>query len=235
MAFNPLDKVNLGRSVEQALLDRPCEPLPPVTPFEGAGIYAIYYSGAFPAYEPLSRPECEAPIYVGKAVPPGARKGRVGLGAPPGRVLFNRLRQHANSIAAVQRYAREGGVAESLELADFRCRYVIVEDIWIPLGEALLIAHFKPLWNQVVDGFGSHEPGKRRYGGERSEWDELHPGRAWYREMVPAGTAEDVLSKIETHLAARPPVTVPPPTGTDTDTEAALAVELPEDKEDPAV
>ena len=42
--FNPLDRVELGRSVGRALLLSPCEPLPPER-FEGAGIYAIYYEG----------------------------------------------------------------------------------------------------------------------------------------------------------------------------------------------
>ena len=38
------------------------------------------------------------PIYVGKAVPAGARKGSYGLGESPGEVLYRRLREHATSI-----------------------------------------------------------------------------------------------------------------------------------------
>lgn len=233
MAFDPLDRVNLGRSVEQALLDRPCGPLPPEESFEGAGVYAIYYRGTFPAYRPVAFEDCLVPIYVGKAVPPGARKGRAGLGDPPGQVLYKRLVEHADSIKAAERYGSEAGVEHYLRLGDFRCRFLVVEDIWIPLGEALLIQHFKPLWNQVVAGFGLHDPGGRRAGGHRSEWDELHPGRPWYDRMVAARSQEEVVAKVEAHLVAHPPPRTAPPTGTDT--AASLAVELPEDDDDSAV
>jgi len=40
----------------------------------------------------------EAPIYVGKEVPEGARKGNVGLGAPVKNYLHKRLRENAKSI-----------------------------------------------------------------------------------------------------------------------------------------
>lgn len=77
--FNPLDKTNLGESVAKALLERAVTPLPPPESFCGAGVYAIYYVGSFPAYEAVARANRDntwsAPLYVGKAVPPGARKG----------------------------------------------------------------------------------------------------------------------------------------------------------------
>ncbi len=109
------------------------------------------------------------PIYVGKAVHPGARKGALGLSKNPSRALFNRLRKHADSIRQV----------ENLNLDHFNCRYLVVDDIWIPLGEALLIATFSPIWNYLIDGFGNHDPGKGRYEQIRSRWDVLHPGRSW--------------------------------------------------------
>ena len=52
--YNPLDKVNLGKSVAEALLDQPHHPLGDVPIFEGAGIYVIYYSGDFAAYADLA-------------------------------------------------------------------------------------------------------------------------------------------------------------------------------------
>ncbi len=67
----------------------------------------------------------------------------------------------------------------NLDLADFSCRHLVVEDIWIPLGEALLIERFQPLWNVVVDGFGNHDPGAGRHSGQRPLWDVVHPGRPW--------------------------------------------------------
>jgi hypothetical protein len=170
--FNPLDKRHLAESVADALLDRPVGPLPPKKGFTGAGIYAIYYSGEFPAYRPLSEPirnkSGECPIYVGKAVPPGARKGGFGLSTAPGPALYLRLREHARSIQETN----------SLRLEDFYCRYLIADDIWIPLGESLLIERFQPLWNVVIEGFGIHTPGAGRKKQVRSKWDTLHPGRA---------------------------------------------------------
>jgi hypothetical protein len=55
--FDPLDRVNLGRSLETALLSRPCALLTDVPPFWGSGIYAIYFrgSGAHPLYGAAGR------------------------------------------------------------------------------------------------------------------------------------------------------------------------------------
>jgi Eco29kI restriction endonuclease len=136
-----LDKLHLGESVARALLAQPVVALPPPASFVGAGIYALYYTGNFPAYLKISEKNVNdawaLPIYVGKAVPLGARRGGYGLGESPGDVLYRRLREHAMSIQQVA----------DLALEDFRCRYLVVDDIWIPLGESLLISMFVPLWN----------------------------------------------------------------------------------------
>lgn len=170
--FNPLDKTNLGASVADALLAQSPVPLDDLREFHGAGVYAIYYVGKFKAYAPLAARnkvgQLSAPIYVGKAVPAGSRRGGA-LDAKPGRVLFRRLTEHADSILAT----------ENLSLADFHCRFLVVDDIWIPLGESLLIARFSPVWNSIVDGFGNHDPGSGRHAGMRPRWDVLHPGRPW--------------------------------------------------------
>ena len=171
--YNPLDKMNLGGSVADAMLESAVHPLSGLEPFNGAGIYAIYYTGNFEAYKPLAKKnkgsKFEAPIYVGKAVPPGARKGNFGVDSEPGMALYKRLKEHAESII----------FAENLNIDDFFCRFLVVEDIWIPLGEALLIAKFSPVWNKLIDGFGNHDPGRGRYQQMRSKWDTLHPGREW--------------------------------------------------------
>jgi hypothetical protein len=141
--------------------------------FDGAGIYAIYYGGLFRPYQGISISgdidADETPIFVGKAIPAGARKGGVGLDSKPGLAMFKRLKDHIKSIEQ----------ASNLDLADFRCRFLLVDDIWIPLGENLLIARFSPLWNLLIDGFGNHDPGSGRYNQLRSRWDVLHPGRKW--------------------------------------------------------
>lgn len=175
--FNPLDKKNLGLSVADALLQREAIPIKSLVPFIGAGVYAIYYLGEFPDYAEIKNRNLdnkfEQPIYVGKAIPKGARKGGFGFESSPGTVLYNRLLEHAETIE----------MAKNLKVSDFFCRYLVVDDIWIPLGESLLIEMFSPLWNLVIDGFGNHDPGSGRYNQQKSYWDELHPGRAWAEKL----------------------------------------------------
>jgi hypothetical protein len=105
--YNPLDKINLGGSVADAMLESAIHALGDPEPFNGAGIYAIYYTGDFQAYRPLAAKNThgkfEAPIYVGKAVPPGTRKGNFGLDAEPGPALYKRLQEHAESITAAEK------------------------------------------------------------------------------------------------------------------------------------
>jgi len=188
--FNPLDKLNLAESLADAMLKRPIGPLPPLEKFEGAGIYAIYYAGDFPAYLPITEKnqgeEPISPIYVGKAVPPGARKGGFGLGADPGNALFNRLREHARSIQETK----------NLELKDFSCRFLACEDIWIPLGEALLIERFRPPWNVLIEGFGIHTPGKGRKKQGKSKWDTIHPGRSLAKGLPSNPMSETRIAKL---------------------------------------
>lgn len=174
--FNPLDKRNLAGSIAAKLATMALVPLPP-EPFIGAGVYALYYSGQLPYYASVSNAPGHGtvPIYVGKAVPKGARKGGFGLGEEPGTVLADRLREHADSIRQ----------ARNLDLADFQCRFLVVDDIWIPLAESILIETFSPLWNKYLDGFGNHDPGSGRYHQKRSPWDELHPGRKWAERLAP--------------------------------------------------
>ena len=98
-------------------------------------------------------------------------------------MLYKRLAEHAASIEQ----------ATNIELADFRCRFLVVEDIWIPLAESLLIQMFSPLWNRKIDGFGNHDPGKGRYNQQRSPWDVLHPGRAWAYKLKDTPNDENII------------------------------------------
>jgi hypothetical protein len=192
--YNPLDKRNLGESITDALLETRPSPLPP-DPFIGAGVYALYYVGSFPAYAKLAEKNRDkkylCPIYIGKAVPSGARKGGLGLEVEHGQVLFKRLTEHAESIKS----------ANNLELADFCCRYLAVDDVWIPLAESMLIERFRPVWNRVLDGFGNHDPGSGRHSGKMPQWDCVHPGRVWAGRLQPcANTSDELLERIEEYL-----------------------------------
>lgn len=193
--FDPLNKLNLGHSVADALLNKSAIPLQGLKPFEGAGVYAIYYTGDFSLYTPIKLANAGGkfaqPIYVGKAVPSGARKGGFGLGAAPGAVLYKRLAEHLDSVRQVG----------NLDVSDFYCRHLIVEDIWIPLGESLLIEMFKPLWNMAIDGFGNHDPGSGRYNQKISSWDTLHPGRSWASKLQAGKTIEQIGREIAAFFA----------------------------------
>jgi hypothetical protein len=197
--YNPLDKLNLGKSVAEALLDQEAHPLVGMPAFNGAGIYAIYYSGQHPAYRALAnsnRDGANVPIYVGKAIPSGGRKGVLGPPKVEGNALARRLQDHAESIAD----------AGNLDITDFRARWLTVDDIWIPLGETLLITKFRPVWNLALDGFGNHDPGAGRYQGLRPMWDTLHPGRAWAEKCrVRPETQDELRDRIGAFLREHPP------------------------------
>jgi len=65
--FDPGDPAIVGGFVSLALIAQPRFPLGGIEPFYGSGVYALYYTGYFPAYEPIMN--SETPIYVGKADP----------------------------------------------------------------------------------------------------------------------------------------------------------------------
>ena len=182
--YNPLSVDELGRNAARALMEYPADTLPPGEAFEGAGVYTLHYTGAFAAYAGLG---VDVPIYVGKADPPGRRQGRTSAST---NVLYSRLQEHAGSIES----------ANNLELADFRCRWLVLDPVWIGLTEQVLIAQYQPIWNVVVDGFGNHDPGAGRRNQRRSRWDTLHPGREWASNLQDRGeTAADVIAAVKAH------------------------------------
>lgn len=187
--FDPLDYANLTRHLVRELMERKPSPLPPPVKFQGPGVYALFYNGGFKPYLNLRSPDYSRPIYVGKAVESGARKGKRGEGS--GFELFGRLREHADSINA----------ASNLELADFKCRYLPVVPLWIVMAERFLIEHYMPLWNVCMEGFGVHDPGGGRREGEISWWDALHPGRAWAVKQKKSRTNQQALQRLDEYLA----------------------------------
>jgi hypothetical protein len=197
--YNPLDTRHLGEAVARALLARPVHRLPPERRVAGGGIYAIYYTGDFALYYPIAArnrdDQFQLPIYAGKAVPKGRRTGGGGVAAGEQADLYSRLGKHAASISA----------AENLDLADFYCRYLVVEPVWIPLAEELVIRWFAPLWNKIVHGFGNNPVGGKRSDQKRSLWDVLHPGRASAASGANPQTLEDISERVRHHLAQLDP------------------------------
>ena len=204
--YSPLDKTNLGVSVRDALLKQQVRPLSDllaihknryINKFLGAGIYAIYYSGPFATYRVIAEQnrigKFSAPIYVGKAVPEGSRKGGILDFPKDTNALFERLKIHSQSINEVS----------NLDVADFHYRYLVVDDIWIPLGEAYMIERFQPVWNKKLDGFGNKTPGERRKAQYMSLWDTVHPGRLYVSRLaLPPNpkTSVQIMTEIEEYL-----------------------------------
>lgn len=169
--------------------------MPPRDSFPGVGIYAIYYTGDFPAYRPISKKNrggrFELPIYAGQAA--GARKGDWVLNPEPSFILFDRLREHARSIEQTT----------NLRLSDFHYRFMVVDDIWIPLGGAVMIDTFAPVWNKLIGGFGIHTPSGNRHK-MTSAWDTLHPGRTFVIEVKLLPNPNDpqlLIKEMQQHLA----------------------------------
>ncbi|MGX1309495.1 hypothetical protein AB7M35_004253 [Amorphus suaedae] len=167
--FNPLAVENVGVTLAVELLEQPLSKMPPPVRFDGAGIYALYYSGGHPAYSDLTKIDagrCKFPIYIGKSTQESSKVGFRSAGNSKKSVMFNRLIQHAKSI-------EEAG---NLDIEDFSCRFLIVNDAYIALGESVLIRLFRPAWNGM--SFGSKVVGKHRMEGKVGLWDALHPGRS---------------------------------------------------------
>ncbi|MDE0101566.1 MAG: Eco29kI family restriction endonuclease [Bryobacterales bacterium] len=171
------------------------EPLASNVIFKGPGIYALYYKGGIPEYRPIANRKC--PIYIGKAVPPGARKG--GEGDVNVAVLQRRIREHARSITA----------AKNLELNDFSFRALAIVPVWIVFAEQALIKQYHPVWNTCLEGFGKHNQGINRLATKPSWWDTLHPGRSWAAQpMLQRGQDDRTEAKakrlIRTHFRKHP-------------------------------
>src|SRR5262249_7303855 len=120
--FDPLNRINLRRSLETALLSPPPTPLSAVPPVLGSRRYALYFWGSN-THELYGRlADSPSPIYVGRAVPAGARKGLViADGDRRSKVLWKRLDEHGDSIEQ----------ARNLEVADFRCRWLVADMLFV--------------------------------------------------------------------------------------------------------
>lgn len=177
----------------------PVHQIPLVERFMGAGVYALYYTGTNDHYLRLAeanRLSYDFPIYVGKAVPKGWRQARVAISpSKNSNELHSRIREHTRNI----------DIGHGLQHADFQCRFVIFEETGVDMistVESNLIKLFRPLWNTAVDGFGNHTPGAGRFEQAKSDWDVLHPGRAFADKCKGnPSSIETVHRKIDNHLS----------------------------------
>ena len=197
--FNPLDKQNLAESIALAIERADVHPLAP-SPFRAAGLYFLYYNGPFDLYAPLvsfNRGDCHWPIYIGKGMPPGVRKGAVEEGKKSKTVwgIYDRLSNHQKSIEQVK----------NLNLEHFHCRWLSMDEAFIHLGETLLITKFRPIWNVAVEGFGNKVVGSGRSGAHRSNWDTLHPGRFGAAVGEGKKAIDQIRVAIDDHFTRHPP------------------------------
>lgn len=177
----------IGRLIGEELRRVKALPLDDVTPFYGSGVYALYYSGKFPAYRAITESDC--PIYVGSADP---RERNARIGREQGRGIHDRLAKHRDNITKANK---------NLEIRDFAYRYLVTESGWQATAEEFLIWLYHPVWNKemgVCSGFGKHGDRARK---ERSAWDILHSGRDWAAQQTSrkGKTAEMVVQEIELH------------------------------------
>lgn len=187
--YDPLTYDNLMAGLVLHFERQPVKPLSAFDDVEGPGIYSLFYAGGLSCYAPIC--SGQRPIYVGKAVPPGWRKGEsVDEDSP---ALRRRIRKHRKSIQE----------ANNLDICDFTCRCMAVVPVWITLAERFVIDHYRPVWNLCLDGFGDNDPGSGRRNSKRSWWDTLHPGRDWVakRELVAKGTTEDAQARVARFFA----------------------------------
>ncbi|MEC9067648.1 MAG: Eco29kI family restriction endonuclease [Pseudomonadota bacterium] len=189
--FDPLAVENVGVTLAVELLEQPLSQMPPKTPFNGAGIYALYYCGDHKAYGELCTLDAKRfkyPIYIGKAAGESAKQGFNPHGSGK-RKLYDRISDHAASIEEVS----------NLDLTDFRCRYLVLNDAYIALAESVMIRLFRPPWNGM--SFGSKVVGKNRMTGTPGLWDALHPGRGGRPAgSERAGKAADLIAKRSAEL-----------------------------------
>ena len=179
--YDPLTWKNLMVGLTSHFERQPRVPLLHVQDVEGPGIYALFYHGTFLAYKSIAG--TAHPIYVGKATPPGGRKGATQVDETQ-PAIQRRIAIHLRSITA----------ARNLDAEDFECRHLAVVPVWITLAERFLVEHYRPVWNQTLDGFGNNDQGRAR-SGEASWWDTLHPGRAWAEKQPHVKTEEQALAR----------------------------------------
>ncbi len=208
LIFDPANPEIVGKLIGDTMLEQPRGPLGSTPRFYGSGVYAIYYIGDFPAYQPICG--SNTPIYVGKA-DPATLDARTPI--EQGERLYGRLNNdHARSVRQAEKHARATDVEPFIQLLDFECRYLVVRSAWQRTAEDYLIGRFKPIWNDEVGicyGFGKHGDAPTTRANTRSPWDTLHPGRPWAtREgnLPNPLSAEQIIERILKHYQQNSPL-----------------------------
>jgi hypothetical protein len=189
--FDPGNPRTVGFFVALAMSAQPRKPLEHLREFYGAGVYALYYKGGFPAYQPISG--SDTPIYVGMAVHGSKEHHDPSM---MGTSLASRLAEHKKNIQRA---------SETLRIEDFDYRALVVQSGWEGPAEIYLIRMFRPLWNKeikILQGFGKHGDNVITRANKRSPWDTLHEGRNWAggEGQTDKRSREEILEQIAVHF-----------------------------------
>ncbi len=192
--FDPSNPKVVGRFVALAMVAQDRHPLAEIPKFYGSGVYAIYYNGAFPAYQAISG--TETPIYVGQAAP---TVSNARTPTDQGAKLSGRLSDHRKNIVKA---------STTLDIAEFQFRSLVVQSGWETAAEDYLIHLFRPIWNSetnILYGLGKHGDSATTRANKRSPWDTLHPGRAWAAaSTMDAKSVGQIQAELTQHFAAYP-------------------------------
>ena len=150
------------------------------------GAYLLLYSGDFPAYQRLRRPD-------------GASNRSIMLGG--GYPVYGGS-AHNLAERCGGRHRHKLDNTTNLRLIDFQLIALQTSTPAAALyAEGVLISEFQPVWNEYwASGFGSKHQGKVRERGQRvTPWNRLHsprhlPGRGISGNLTP------LTSKIQQHL-----------------------------------
>lgn len=204
-SFDPTNPDTAGRLVALALIAQDKVPMARVARTYGSGVYAIYYSGAHPAYAAVSG--TETPIYIGKADP---KQADARTAREQGPQLYGRLSDHRRMIRTVGEYAVANGLPNPLRVEDFQCRRLVCATNAQLVAERHLIGTFKPVWNNEMSicwGISKHGDAAKTRKNKRSPWDVMHPGRSWAmaEELEDKMSPELIVSNLSRHFSANPP------------------------------
>ena len=193
--FDPGNPKTIGFFIALAMTAQPRRPLGERQDFYGSGVYAIYYRGPFGLYAPLR--DSETPIYVGQAAP-GNENAQTPI--EQGLRLAARLNEHRKNIVRA---------SETLDIADFDYRALVVQTGWETGAEDYLIRLFRPIWNsetKLVFGLGKHGDSAETRRNRRSPWDTLHAGRGWAgaEALTDAKPPEKIEQELTAHFAKVP-------------------------------
>ncbi len=157
--FNPLDDKNIQRLFLSELENKEYKTFDELNSVTGHGVYIIW------SLELPYEFDKKSPVYIGKAVSSGGRKGNTNkfISSP----LRKRLLEHMNSISK----------AVNLDITKFKFKTISLDEHWTVYAEQLFIKTLNPLWNKEYDGFGNHPVGSTRAEQKTSKWDLTHPGR----------------------------------------------------------